>query len=125
MYEIMFYGGLALFVLGLIISVVLFIRHDVRRTIGELITGKKVMKSLRTKRDMEKRPDNRCRAKKSDRVEVLQIEEDITVLAGECFSQMPVTVLRKGEITDVLSGEKDMTDILPTGDDRMDIAADG
>lgn len=122
MYEIMFYGGLALFILGFMVSAVLFIRCDAGRIIGELIRGSKAMMPARSGHGVWEQADSGHSAKERDWRKVFRVEEDITVLAGEYFSKMPASVLRKGYVfkpeavqkgrTDVLSNDGEITNVL-------------
>lgn len=60
MYEMMFYGGLVSFAVGLIISIALFVKNDVGKMIGDLTgyNAKKAMKELQKKKE-EKRPSEK------------------------------------------------------------------
>jgi Sec-independent protein translocase protein TatA len=53
MYEIMFYAGMACFVLGCIVSIILFVKNDIAKAIGD-VTGhnaRKAMKKMQQERD--------------------------------------------------------------------------
>ena len=54
MYEMMFYGGLVSFAVGLIVTIALFVKNDVGKVIGDLTgyNAKKAMKELQKKKNV-------------------------------------------------------------------------
>ena len=139
MYEIMFYTGLVLFVIGFIVTAVLFVKNHVAKTIGDLTgyNAKKAVKKLQEERaekmqnvepvkfdvPRSKKLQKTKKRKVKEDVDIegfFETEEDITVFGGEVVTQMPKTVLdeeddmdKDDEVTDLLYDDsEEQSDIL-------------
>ena len=139
MYEIMFYTGLVLFVIGFIVTAVLFVKNHVAKTIGDFTgyNAKKAVKKLQEERaekmqnvepvkfdvPRSKKLQKTKKRKVKEDVDIegfFETEEDITVFGGEVVTQMPKTVLdeeddmdKDDEVTDLLYDDsEEQTDIL-------------
>lgn len=100
MYENIFYAGMTLFIAGLIVTTILFMRNNIAKIIGDL-TGfhaKRTMKNLQREREeKQKQLSKECAVVNDGAVpkmaDFFEIEQDITVLGGELVSKMPTAVL--------------------------------
>ncbi|MDD6071118.1 MAG: hypothetical protein PUC12_09965 [Clostridiales bacterium] len=86
MYEAMFYIGLVLFIIGFIVSVILFIRNDVAKIIGDLTgyNARKAVEKIQREREGKKQPagedlsevgkkNNRRKLRKDEKTDVLPL----------------------------------------------------
>lgn len=84
MYEAMFYIGLVLFIIGFIVTAILFVRNDVAKIIGDLTgyNAKKAVEKIQREREEKKQPtgedlsevgkkDNRRKLRKDEKTDVL------------------------------------------------------
>lgn len=84
MYEAMFYTGLVLFIIGFIVTVILFVRNDVAKIIGDLTgyNAKKAVEKIQREREKKKQParedlsevgkkNNRRKLRKDEKTDVL------------------------------------------------------
>lgn len=91
MYENIFYAGLLLFIAGLIVTVILFIRNHIAGIISDL-TGfrvKRTVKNLQREVSFDRKKYEGI----PETANLFGVEEDITVLGGEPVSEMPETVI--------------------------------
>ncbi|MCM1180725.1 MAG: hypothetical protein NC347_10745 [Clostridium sp.] len=95
MYENIFYAGLLLFIAGLIVTVILFIRNHVAGIISDL-TGFRVKRTMKNRQREISFDWNRNEAV-PETANLFGVEEDITVLGGEPVSEMPATVILGSE----------------------------
>jgi hypothetical protein len=122
MYEIMFYAGMVCFVLGCIVTIILFVKNDIAKTIGD-VTGhnaKKAMKKMQQDREeKEQEREDKSQA-------VSEEKKGKRSFIGKMRDEKTAVLLNQDNKTDVLakteagavSDSESQTDVLPQSPKR-------
>ena len=118
MYEMMFYGGLVSFAVGLIVTIVLFVRNDVGKVIGDLTgyNAKKAMKELQKKKE-EKQQSGEPHEEQKKRADKDKKEKRrLRRIRMEKTDVLPP----RGEQTDAAPEDTTATGVLPVRSERQE-----
>jgi hypothetical protein len=122
MYEIMFYAGMACFVLGCIVSIILFVKNDIAKAIGD-VTGHNARKAMK-KMQQEREEKEQSGAKKKKEKKQKEKRE----FFGKMRDEKTSVLLNPEERTDILSKAEtgavsdadSQTDVLPQPSQRSE-----
>jgi hypothetical protein len=133
MYKIMFYGGLVCFIIGFVVSVVLFVRNHVAKILGDISghNAKKAMKGIQKEREAKEQPVaqniQESKEKRKNRrffwkgreegTDILLNREEKTDMLSETIEKTDV-LLKHEEKKDVLLKGEEKTDLLPKQTER-------
>ena len=118
MYEMMFYGGLVSFAVGLIVTIALFVRNDVGKVIGDLTgyNAKKAMKELQKKKE-EKQQSGEPHEEQKKRADKDKKEKRrLRRIRMEKTDVLPP----RGEQTDAAPEDTTAPDVLPVRSERQE-----
>ena len=118
MYEMMFYGGLVSFAVGLIVTIALFVKNDVGKVIGDLTgyNAKKAMKELQKKKE-EKQQSGEPQEEQKKRTDKNKKEKKrLRRIRMEKTDVLPL----RGEQKDAASEDATATDVLPVRSERQE-----